>query len=144
LVYLLNKKISGIALKKLLIPLAKILLAAAVTGGVMFLLLKLFDRSVWDKNLSFLGPLGLTLPTNFENFVLDTRYTVNLIYLTAIVSGVGVAVYILAAWLLRIEELAIFGRFFRRLENILPPVFRAKGPREKEAITIDPEQSQSV
>jgi len=144
LTWLLNKKISGIVKRNLLLPTAKIVLASACSGGVMFFLLKIFDRSAWDKSLSFLGQFGLTLPTNFENFVLDTRHTVNLLYLMTLVSLIGLGVYLLVAWLLRIQELVVFSKFYQKFKKLVPPVPKARIPKEKEAITIDPDQPQSV
>jgi len=108
----------------------KIVFASLTSGGVMFLLLKILDRSVWDKKLSFLGRLGLALPTTFDHFVLDTRYTLNLIYLTLIVGLTGALVYLSLAWLLRLREIAVFGRLLARIRQ-LPRV-----PKQKEAITI--------
>jgi putative peptidoglycan lipid II flippase len=144
LIYLLSRKVKGLAVRILLPPIVKISIAAATSGGVMFFLLKIFDRSVWDKNLSFLGRFGLTLPTSFHNFVLDTRYTANLIYLTGLVTLIGTAVYLSVAWLLRIKELAVFSRLYQKLKLRIPSVPKARSPKEKEAITVESDQSQSI
>jgi hypothetical protein len=60
----------------------------------MFFLLKIFDRSVWVKRLSFLGQIEATRTIPFERFVLDTRYTGNLLALTILVTLVGVFVFL--------------------------------------------------
>lgn len=97
------------------VSLLKILTATLASSSVMFLLLKLLDRSAWDKKLSFLGKFGFSLPTNFEGFVLDTRYTVNLIFLTAVVLTAGIVIYLVISFMLGSEELATLWRVFLRL-----------------------------
>lgn len=105
LLFLLDKEVGGFRRSKLLVPFLKIAFSSLVSGSLMFFLLKIFDRSAWDKKLSFLGRFGLRLPTTFEYFVLDTRYTINLITLTLIVGSVGVFTYLFLAYLLKIEAL---------------------------------------
>ena len=102
----------------------------------MFVFLKILDRSVWDKHLSFLGWFGLALPISFDRFVLDTRYTLNLIYLTAIVGFVGLASYLLLSRILRIEEMSILTKILAKIRKakFVPP----RIPKEKEPITITP------
>lgn len=112
----------------------KIFLASFVSGGTMYVLLKILDQSVWDKRLSFLGDLGLSLPTTLDRFVLDTRYIPNLLFLTFIVGLIGLLVYLGTAWILRIKEMSLLVRVLlkiRRLEFLKPRV-----PAEKEPITI--------
>ncbi len=82
------------------IPMVKILVSSFVSGIVMFFLLKFFDR--W----AFIGGEPLKSPILFENFVLDTRYTVNLVILTLFVGFVGVVVYLLSSFIFKSEELA--------------------------------------
>ncbi len=135
LIFLLNKKVTGFAKEKLTVPFLKIVFASSVAGGTIFFLLKILDRSAWDKRLSFLGRLGLVLPTTFDRFVLDTRYTLNLIYLTALVALIGGLVYLLLAWLLRVEAMAVFSRLLLRLKKVKLPLPQPKTPQEKEAIT---------
>jgi len=94
---LLDKEVNGFQKKFFLVPLIKTMFASLNAGLLMFFLLKILDRSVWSKKLSFLGRFGLVLPTSFEHFVLDTRYTTNLIFLTGIVSLIGGFTYL--AWL---------------------------------------------
>ena len=99
----------------------------------MFLLLKILDRSAWDKKLSFLGKLGLVLPTSFDRFVLDTRYTINLIYLTFFVALVGVFAFFIFCWLFKIEEMAVFTKMALRIKKVRLP----RGQKGKEAITVE-------
>lgn len=81
------------------VPLLKILFSSSASGAVMFMLLKFFDR--W----AFIGGTPLKGPILFESFVLDTRYTVNLIILTALVALAGIIVYLLSSLVLKSEEL---------------------------------------
>lgn len=86
-------------------PILRIVFAATVSGGSMFFLLKLFDRSVWVKRLSFLSGIGPDAAIAFPRFVLDTRYTLNLIVLTFMVGLVGAFLYLGISFLLKSEEL---------------------------------------
>ena len=79
----------------------------------MYFLLKFFDRYTWVKRLSFLGKLDAE-QIAFEKFVLDTRYTLNLLFLTVGVSVIGLVVYVFVAWLLRSYELKIFVGLVKR------------------------------
>jgi putative peptidoglycan lipid II flippase len=111
----------------------KIVFASLCSGGVMFFLLKVLDRSAWGKKLSFLGHWGLALPTTFEHFVLDTRYTVNLIILTGLVGMIGFLIYLFMAWLLGVREILVFARLLRKIKH-LPQI-----PKQKEIITVSPD-----
>ena len=77
----------------------------------MFFILKFFDKSVWIKKLSFISNLDLP----FEKFVLDTRYTGNLLILTAIVGIIGVTVYLIILKLLKSKELDTFVNLVKRM-----------------------------
>ncbi len=114
LLFLLDREVGGFKKAKLFVPLAKISFASLFSGFLMFFLLKIFDRSAWDKRLSFLGNLGLKLPTTFEHFVLDTRYTVNLIILTIFVASAGIICYLFLAWLLKVQALQVFVKLIKR------------------------------
>lgn len=139
LIGLLNKRIPGLVKRKLLTPFLKIILASSLAGGVMFFFLKVLDGSVWTKKLSFLGRFGLILPSAFKSFVLDTRYTINLLYLTLIVASIGGLIYLLLAWLLKIEEMAVLSRLILKVSHWQPPLPRPRTPKEKEALTVTPE-----
>lgn len=117
LLIFLNKKVGGFDLKKLLLPPLKISAASLTSGSLMYIFLKILDRSAWDQRLSFLG--RLSLPAHFEVFVIDTRYTVNLIILTTIVGVIGVGVYLLMVKLLKVEEARVFLKLLRKFKPSL-------------------------
>lgn len=118
LMFLLHQRVGGFDFNRLLMPFAKISIASLTSGGLMYILLKVLDRSAWDQRLSFLG--SLSLPAHFEIFVIDTRYTINLIILTTIVGVIGAVVYLLMVKLLKIEEVEIFAKLLRKLKLPLP------------------------
>ena len=122
----LTRRLPGLMDRQTATSCLKIFLSSFASGGVMFFLLKILDRSAWDKKLSFLGQFGLALPTSFDRFVIDTRYTPNLVFFTLIVGGVGALVYLGLARLLRIKEMNSLASLVTRI--------RRKGP-----ITITPE-----
>lgn len=112
LVFLLRRKLNNFSILKMSFPMLKTLFATLASGGVMYYLLKFFDKWV---------PVRIPKPIAFENFVLDTRYTGNLIILTLLVGLAGMAVYILVSFILRSEELYAIGRvIWRRKLLILP------------------------
>lgn len=95
LLILIQKRIGGIISKSFSWHLTKILAAASISGSLMFFLIKFFDRWFWVKQVT-------SFP--FEKFVLDTRYTGNLLILTSIVFVVGMVSYIGLSLLFKIEE----------------------------------------
>ncbi len=101
--------------KRFITPLSKMIVASAITGFTMRVVLRLFDRSVWVKQLSFLSSQEAIQSIPFERFVLDTRYTVNLFILTIIVSLLGITEYLLIQILLKSDEVWAFFGFVRRL-----------------------------
>jgi putative peptidoglycan lipid II flippase len=104
LYYLLSRELNGGTLFALL-PIFKAAVASAVSGGVMFVIIRFFDRSAWVKNLSFVGNIqGL----DFEKFVIDTRYTFNLLFLTGVTAIAGGLVYLGVSFVLRSSELGDF------------------------------------
>jgi len=104
LFYLLSKKLNG-GIFFTIKPILKTITASAASGSIMFFILKFFDRSVWVKKLSFLTNLETTKNLNFESFVLDTRYTANLITLTVVTAAVGGITYLVVSFLLKSTEL---------------------------------------
>lgn len=126
LYYVLSRKLHNGTLFSLS-PILKSIAGGVVSGLVMFALLKTFDRSAWIKRLSFINSIDALKNLNFEHFVLDTRYTFNLIILTGITAMIGLIVYIIVLWLLRSNELAVFvklikARAFKELEKEEEPV----------------------
>ncbi|MBN1169150.1 murein biosynthesis integral membrane protein MurJ [Candidatus Woesebacteria bacterium] len=111
---LLAKRTKVESIIQLSVPFLKHLLASISSGVVMYVLMKFFDRSVWVKRLSFLGRIEASKTINFERFVLDTRFTLNLLFLTIVVSAIGGAVYILVSMFLKTKEVWIFFNLVKR------------------------------
>jgi len=107
LFYALSRKLNGGTFFGVL-PIIKSILASICSGGVMFFFLKLFDRSVWVKRLSFVIDINAVSNLNLESFVLDTRYTSNLLILTGITACLGLIIYVFVSVLLKSDELAVF------------------------------------
>lgn len=114
LIILLLKRLQG-SYRRFLIPLSKMIGSSIIAGLVMRVILRLFDRSVWVKQLSFLSSREAIQSIPFEKFVLDTRYTGNLLLLTCIVCFVGSTIYIVLLLLLKSEEVLTFYGFVKRL-----------------------------
>lgn len=115
LFFFINKKVGNGKKREILFPMAKSLVAAIAAGSVMFFLLKVFDRAVWIKRLSFLGKIESTRDFPFEKFVLDTRYTLNLLVLTAFVVAVGGFVYLFISIIFKSKEVWDFFNLVKRL-----------------------------
>jgi putative peptidoglycan lipid II flippase len=133
LLILINKRVGEIVNSKFLIHILKIFAATVISGGAMFFILKIFDKSVWVKRLSFLNGLDVMRTFPFERFMLDTRYTGNVIILTGMTFLVGAIIYVLLALLFRIEEARYFLSVGRKIivKRMLPPL----PPKEEEPIT---------
>ena len=108
---LITKKIHDGAKTALYLPILKSIIGGIFSGSTMFFILKFFDKSVWIKKLSFIS--NISLP--FEKFVLDTRYTGNLLVLTVIVGMIGVIIYIVVLKILKSNELETFVNLFKRM-----------------------------
>jgi putative peptidoglycan lipid II flippase len=115
LFYFVNKRIGKGSFLEVFSPIIKSGLASLGSGIVMYLILKIFDRSVWVKKLSFLGKIESAKMIPFEIFVLDTRYTVNLVALTVFVALVGGVTYLGLSIMFRSEQVWIFFRLLRRV-----------------------------
>ncbi|KKR52470.1 MAG: Integral membrane protein MviN [Candidatus Woesebacteria bacterium GW2011_GWD2_40_19] len=124
LMILIDKRIGEIINLKFITHTLKIFVATIISGGAMYFMLKIFDKSVWVKRLSFLGGIDATSTFPFEKFVLDTRYTGNVIILTGVTFLVGLVIYILLTLLFKVDE----ARYFLNLANkiivkrVLPPL----------------------
>jgi putative peptidoglycan lipid II flippase len=115
LFYLINKRLNGSFSFSYFKPFLKYTVAALGSGGVMYFLLKFFDRSVWVKRLSFLGQLEGVRGLPFEKFVLDTRFTINLLILTILVALIGTIIYIGISIILRTKEVWTFFNLAKRV-----------------------------
>lgn len=112
---LMHKKVGKMLIWKSLFRVVKAIIASVASGLLMYFILKVFDKSVWVKRLSFLTQLESTKNLPFEKFVLDTRYTVNLLILTIVVSIIGFVTYVLVSAILRSDELAVFLTLLKRI-----------------------------
>ncbi len=122
--YILSRELNGGTLFAI-VPIIKSFIASFVSGSVMFVIIRFFDRSVWVKELSFVGNIqGL----NFEHFVIDTRYTFNLMFLTGVTAVIGGLTYLLVSFLLRSAELNDFIALVKKKGFGIPR-------KEEEAIT---------
>lgn len=83
LIIMIDRKIGNIIDIHFFVRLVKIAVPASVSGATMYFLIKFFDM----------------------RFFFDTRYTVNLVALTAMTFLIGMGVYIGLSFLLRVEEL---------------------------------------
>lgn len=135
LFFLINKKIGDGRKREVIFPMIKSVVAAIGSGSVMFLLLKIFDRSVWIKKLSFLGKIETSGVFPFEKFVLDTRYTVNLLVLTLFVIAVGVFVYLGLAIVFKSKEV---WDFFNLVKRLLIRKVEPIPAKEEETVTPTP------
>ena len=134
LFFLINKKIDDGVKFRAVLPIIKAVLSSLGAGAVMYFLLKIFDRSVWIKQLSFLGRMEGVRNIVFEKFVLDTRYTINLLILTVFVIFMGGVVYLGLSFLFKSKELAYFTSIIKRV--IIGR--KVGGIPEKETETVAP------
>ncbi len=135
LLSLIHKRIGSILNSRFFIKAGKILSASVFSGGTMFFFLKIFDKSVWVKRISFLGKLDSSTNFPFEKLVLDTRYTGNLLILTIIVFLVGMIVYLILCLLLKVEEIWYF---FGIAKNILAKRLAGLPRTEEEPLSTPP------
>ena len=136
---LFARRVGGFADYKIGQVFVKIILAAGVSGLLMYILLKVLDRSAWDQKLSFFRHIGLSLPTTFDLFVLDTRYTVNLVAVTFLVALFGFLLYLALSYILKIEELQFVVRALRKISrNHLPAFLKESESQNTEPIAPTP------
>ena len=90
--------------------------------------------------MSFLGGVESAEVFPFEKFVLDTRYTVNLLALTLLVVSVGIAVYLILAIIFKSKEVWDFFNLIKRLIVRKVPPIPAK---EQETVTPTPTDTNS-
>ncbi len=112
---LLHKKMDLLSKFSDFVPVIKSLTSAVLSGGVMFFLLKFFDKWVWVTQLK--------RPIPFERFVLDTSYTINLIALTVFVAVCGISIYVITSFVFKSQELfAITRSVLKRRVKVSEPV----------------------
>jgi len=115
LFYLIHKKLGKVFVFRNLVRVGKMIFSSTLSGFVMYFFLKFFDKSVWVKRLSFLGKIDATKNLPFDKFVLDTRYTANLLILTLMVTLSGIIVYLGMSVILRTKEVWVFFNLLKRL-----------------------------
>ncbi|HTK03296.1 MAG TPA: murein biosynthesis integral membrane protein MurJ, partial [Alphaproteobacteria bacterium] len=99
LMILIHNRIGEIVNGKFFTNIIKVLSATVGSGIVMYFLIKFFDRWFWINK-------GSNFP--FQSFVLDTRYTGNLLVLTILTFTIGILIYIGITLILRVEEAKYF------------------------------------
>jgi putative peptidoglycan lipid II flippase len=92
LLYFLHQRVGGFDLEKLVTPGLKMVFSATVAAFALYLPLKGLDQLIFD-----------------------TTKTANLLVLTGIASAFGLSIYGLLVWLLKVEELYIFGNLLKRV-----------------------------
>lgn len=121
---LIHKRIGEIINKDFFTHLFKITSATLISGSVMFFLIKFFDRWYWVSRVT-------SIP--FERFVLDTRYTMNVLILTVISFAIGMVIYVGMSLLFRIEEAGYFLKVVKKFiqRRAIPGI----PPKEEEPVT---------
>ena len=139
LFYLMSKRLNSFSFT-LFKPFIRSAVAASLSGTLMYFILKFFDKSVWIKRLSFLSTLEITKNLNFEKFVLDTRYTANLVVLTIFVLTAGALLYIILSLIFGSKEVWVFFNLVKRtfLRREVAPI------PSKETETVAPTPSDSA
>lgn len=135
LFFFMNRKIGDGRKREVILPMFKSAVAAIGAGSAMFFLLKIFDRSVWIKRLSFLSGVESAEVFPFEKFVLDTRYTINLLALTILVVTIGISIYLALSIVFKSKEVWDFFNLIKRLIiRKVPPI----PSKEQETVTPTP------
>ncbi len=111
LLILLDKKLGGFDKFQEVKSLTKFLICAILTGCALYIPIKLLDQLVFD-----------------------TTRTVNLIMLTGISSTIGLLIYLLLSWLLKIEEAGVYLAMLKRVTTIHEQFY--KGPETVEGTKI--------
>ena len=102
---LIHKRVGDIINKNFFIHLTKITSATIISGFAMFFLIKFFDRWYWIQQVT-------SIP--FDKFVLDTRYTLNVLILTVLSFAIGMVIYMSLSLLFKIDEAGYFLKVARR------------------------------
>lgn len=111
----LERRIGGFTVKGVLTTPFKLLFCGFAMVVVMYIPLRLMDLYVWE-NIRRIGPF--ILPPSLEVFILDTRYTANLIILTAVAGLLGAGVYFGLATLLHVEEVNMVRHALQKLTGV--------------------------
>ena len=114
LLWWLDRRVGRLDRRLLIRPVIRILTAGGVTGALTYMVFKLLDRYSWGQSLS-LGPLSL--PTTLYNVIIDTSFTLNLIYFTAIIGSFGLLLYAFLAYLMDVQEVGLVFRLIRKFRK---------------------------
>lgn len=109
---MLMRRLGGLRLRRFLSPVVRMATAGFVCGALTYMFFKLMDRSSWGHSFS-LGPIQL--PTSFYNLVVDTSYTVNLVYFSLLVASFGLGLYLLLSYLMGVVEVQLVLNVVRRV-----------------------------
>jgi peptidoglycan biosynthesis protein MviN/MurJ (putative lipid II flippase) len=101
---LFYRRVGGFGLRSFFRPIVRMVTAGGVTGALTYMVFKMLDRYSWGQNLS-LGPIQL--PTTLYNVIIDTSFTLNLIYYTAIILVFGLGLYVFLAYLMGVAEVKL-------------------------------------
>ncbi|OGG01365.1 murein biosynthesis integral membrane protein MurJ [Candidatus Gottesmanbacteria bacterium RBG_16_52_11] len=94
LIFILDRRIGGFGRRDLLIQPAKMMSAAAVSGIVAYIPMKIMDQLIFDTTRVF-----------------------GLLMLTVITLVLGISVYLFLAWVLNIDQIKSFFRLFDRIRR---------------------------
>lgn len=108
LILILVKRLGKTLIVEIFKSFLKSFLASLISAFFMFMILKILDRSVWVKRLSFFGRFDIPYGIPFESFVLDTRYTLNLLILTFVTLFFGLSSYFFISFILKNRALWVF------------------------------------
>lgn len=95
LLFFLDRRVGRFSRVKLIVPVAKMAVAALATGMALYVPLKLLDQLVFD-----------------------TTRTFGLLMLTGVSGGIGLATYFFLSWVLGIEEVDSIFRLIKRLKRL--------------------------
>ena len=98
LLYFLDRAVSRFSRRQLIIPTVKMFFASVITGGALYIPMKLLDQLVFD-----------------------TTRTFNLLLLTGFASLIGLLVYLFLAWFLNIQEVSLFFTLARKVMRVKQP-----------------------
>ena len=100
-------------------PILKSVVSASISGLVMYVIIKFFDRWTWIQQISLVGHWEAVRRINFETFVIDTNYTINLVFLTTVTAIIGILVYIMFGLIFRSKELYAFINILKKRTFVL-------------------------
>ena len=108
-----------------------IILTLALYKMAHFKLSQLVKPLLRMLSLTVITTLALWIPLRFlDQLIFDTTRTLPLIFLTITVAIIGISVYLILSYLLRIPELSVFVRLFGKLGNWHKALAKSTEPLE--------------